>query len=472
MIKAGYDLLIVDDEESVTKLFERLAKQEKYSYEIATEGQEALDFIAREPIAVVLLDLNLPRLSGFEILEFIRSNRPDTEVVVITGRAKIEDAVKALKLGAFDYLVKPFDSFELVLSCIRQAYEKYQLKRKVKQLEAQQVSADQYEGLIGRSYVMQEIYRTIQNIGPSTSSVLLLGESGTGKELIARAIHRSSPRKDKPFVVINCSAIPETLMESELFGHVRGAFTGATQDKKGLFEEADGGTVFLDEIGEIPLSIQVKLLRVLQEREIRKVGGAQNKSINVRIIAATHQDLSQMIEKGSFREDLYYRLNVITIHLPALRQRIEDIPQLAYHFLKKMSQRVGKTVDQISLDALQTLQFYAWPGNVRELENIIERCVVLCADSVVQVKDLPPKLLTKNFFFSVNEEFQLSDLSYKEAKQKALDIFHRNYLKHLLGDSHGNITLASEKAGLDRSNFKKIVKKYDVDTKEFRKEEG
>src|SRR4029453_11487700 len=269
------DLLIVDDDDSVVKVFERLARQEKYSHAVARSGYEALDFINKHSVSVALLDHYLPEISGFQILEHIRSNRPDTEVILITGRAKIEEAVKALKLGAFDYLTKPFDKLEILSACVRQAWEKSGLKKKIKSLEGAQSTGEGYEGLMGRSRPMQEIYQSLKNLSATQSSVLILGESGTGKELVARAIHRLSPRRDKPFVVINCGAIPEGLMESELFGHVRGSFTGATQDKRGLFEEADHGTGFLDEIGEISPAIQVKLLRVLQEREIRRVGGSE-----------------------------------------------------------------------------------------------------------------------------------------------------------------------------------------------------
>ncbi|MFO1518459.1 MAG: sigma-54 dependent transcriptional regulator [bacterium] len=463
------DLLIVDDEESVEKLFERLARQEKYSFAVARNGYEALDCLNKNNVSVVILDMHLPGFTGFQILDHIRTNSSDTETIVITGKAKIEDAVKALKLGAFDYLTKPFDTLELVLSCLRQAIEKTRLKKKIKDLELQQPGLEEFEGLMGRSKPMQEIYKTIQNIGASASSVLLLGESGTGKELVARAIHRTSVRRDKPFVVINCSAISEGLMESELFGHIKGAFTGALQDKRGLFEEAEGGTVFLDEIGEISPNIQVKLLRVLQEREIRRVGGSQTRHIDVRVLAATNRDLTEMIKRGQFREDLFYRLNVICLNLPPLRERAEDIPLLAYFFLKKFTTRMGKNIHDLSLDALQALQQYSWPGNVRELENLIERCVVLAPGETIRANDLPAKLLTHNFYFSHSEDSDLSQFSYKDAKKKALDIFHRNYLHHLLGEAQGNITVASSKAGLDRSNFKKIIRKYDIDLKDFRR---
>ncbi len=463
------DLLIVDDDPTVVKLFERLARQQKYSYAVAENGYEALDFLNRHHASVVLLDIHLPGLTGFQLLEYLQTNCPTTETVVITGKAKIEDAVKALKLGAFDYLTKPFDTFELVLSCLKQALEKNSLKRRIQNLEKNSKEIKGFEGFVGRSRVMKEVFETVQNVSGSSSSILILGESGTGKELVAQAIHRLSPRRDKPFVVINCSAIAEGVMESELFGHVKGAFTGASQEKKGLFEAAHGGSVFLDEIGEISLSIQVKLLRVLQEREVRQVGGSETSPVDVRVIAATNRDLSELIKKGEFREDLYYRLNVIGLSLPPLRERIEDIPLLTYFFLKKFASRLKKTVQEISLDAMQALQNYRWPGNVRELENVIERAVVLSEGTVIRTADLPTKLLPGGAAFTPKNEYDLSQFSYKDAKRRALAIFHKTYLAHLLEQVEGNITLASLKAGLDRSNFKKIIRKYDVDQKEFKR---
>jgi len=465
------DLLIVDDEPSVTKIFERLAKQEKLSFEIAKNGYEALDLLAKTETNLIVLDVCMPGLSGFQVLEYIHTNCPESETIVMTGKAKVEDAVKALKMGAFDFITKPFDNLEIVISCLKQALEKANLKRKIKSLESGKLRMEGFQGILGKSRIMQTIYETIQNVSASNSSILILGESGTGKELVARAIHQTSPRQSKPFVVINCSAIPEGLMESELFGHARGSFTGATHDKMGLFEEGNGGTVFLDEIGEIPPSIQVKLLRVLQEREIRRVGSSEVRHVDVRIISATHQDLPELIKKGTFREDLYYRLNVISINMPPVRERVEDIPLLAYHFLKKFNKKTGKSIEEISVDALHMLQGYPWFGNVRELENIIERCVVLTVGNKIGARDLPPKLVSKNFYLPSNQEEDLSVFSYQDAKEKALEIFNKNYLIHILKAAQGNISLASSKAGMDRSNFKKIIRKYDIDLSGFKGDE-
>lgn len=463
------NLLIVDDDISVSKFFERIARQDKLSCALVDEGRKAIEALEKSRVDVVLLDIHLPEMNGFQVLEYVQSHCPETEVVIITGRAKVEDAVKALKMGAFDYLTKPFEKIEAVSACIKGALEKVRLKKKMKELSPEKLSRQSFEGLIGQSKPMLEVYQTIEHLSSSNASVLILGESGTGKELLARAIYKTSPRKTKPFVVINCSAIPETLMESELFGHVKGAFTGATQDKRGLFEEAEGGTVFLDEIGEIPPSIQVKLLRILQEKEIRPVGASDTRHVDVRVIAATHRDLNQMIKTLQFREDLYYRLNVISIHLPALRERMDDLPVLSYFFLKRFSERMKKPVKEISFDAMQILQSYNWVGNVRELENVIERSIVLSQGTIIEVKDLPAKLLSKNYYVPDPEEVKINQTTYQSAKQSAVALFNKNYLRRLLQETDGNISVASVRAGMDRSNLKKIIRKYEIDLKEFRR---
>jgi len=315
---------------------------------------------------------------------------------------------------------------------------------------------------------MQEVYSLIKDISSSTSNVLILGESGTGKELTARAIHKTSPRKEKPFVVINCSAMPEALLESELFGHKKGAFTGAVSDKQGLFEEADGGTVFLDEVGEISLAMQVKLLRVLQDGEFRLVGGEETRHVNFRIISATNKNLLECVREGKFREDLFYRLNVIGIKLPPLRERREDIPLLAYHFLSLQTKKPGSSVSKISVDALEALQSASWAGNVRELENVVERAVVLAQGETIMARDLPPHILGQAFYMGEEpSERDLSHLSYQEAKDQALHHFNRNYLSALLQQTQGNISVAARRAGVDRSNFKKIIKKAGININEF-----
>ncbi len=334
-----------------------------------------------------------------------------------------------------------------------------------------------FQGMVGCSQKIKEVFHLIENIAPSNSSVLILGESGTGKELTARALHELSQRQSKPFVVINCSALPETLLESELFGHEKGSYTGAYTDKRGLFAEADGGTIFLDEIGEITLPVQVKLLRVLQNGDFRKVGGEENIHVDVRIVAATNSDLQEMVKRKKFREDLFYRLNVISLVLPPLRDRPGDVPLLASCFLKKFSERSGKKVIRIAEDSLQAFQKYPWPGNVRELENVMERAVVLSESDTVTVRDLPPRLLSEVFYVSEKKqrtqerEEDWFHLPYQEAKQKALNLFNRAYISNLLKEARGNVSTSSEKAGMDRSNFKKIIKKCDLNIKDFKKKD-
>lgn len=327
---------------------------------------------------------------------------------------------------------------------------------------------DRFSNLLGRSPKMREVFQLIANVALSHSSVLILGESGTGKELVAKAIHEKSRCSHRPFMVINCSALPESLLESELFGYVKGAFTGAFADKKGLFEEAHEGSIFLDEIGEISPVVQVKLLRVLQEGEIRRIGGSDNIHIDVRLISASNKNLDELVKEEKFREDLFYRLNVITIVIPPLRERKEDIPLLAHHFLKKFGDKLGKREIRISGDALQTMEEYRWPGNVRELENVIERAVVLSHGDLITARDLPPKLLGEFFYMTESQtENEWVNLPYRDAKQKALNLFNRAYISNLLRQASGNVSMASEKAGMDRSNFKKIIKKCDLNLKEF-----
>lgn len=464
------NLLIVDDDDALVKVFERVARDEGMSVGVSRSGTEAIEYLNQNVVEVAVIDINLPGYSGLQLLEYIKKNQYPTEVIIITGVGSVETAVRALKMGAYDYLTKPFEDVTKVVVLINKALEKFRLMRKIRRLERQGEDTYQYEDLVAKSKKMQEIFTMIDNIASTTSTVLLLGESGTGKELAARAIHARSKRADKPFVVINCAALAENLLESELFGHKRGSFTGAVADKRGLFEDADGGTLFLDEIGEISQALQVKLLRTIQEGEVRPVGSNQNKHVDVRLIAATNRDLAQEVKDGKFREDLYYRLNVISLPLPSLRERPEDIPLLTYHFLNKYSAKLEKDVKKVAIDALQVLQNYQWVGNVRELENVIERAVVLTQGDTISIRDLPPRVLGESFYLS--EEPASSDLSqfcYQEAKERALWAFNRAYLTNILRQTSGNLSYAAQKAGMDRSNFKKIIKKYNIDLDEFRK---
>lgn len=463
------NILIVDDDDVLVKVFERLARERGWSYMVARSGTEALEYLGTHVFEVAVVDIKLPGYSGMQVLEYIKSNNLAAEVLMITGVGTVESAVSAIKLGAYDYITKPFDDIEKVAAVVEKALERHRLLRKIHQLERQAGESYAYEGILGKSSKMNDIFATIDAIAVTSSTVLITGESGTGKELVARAIHHRSLRKNKPFVVINCAAIPEHLLESELFGHKRGSFTGAIADKRGMFEEADGGTIFLDEVGDMPPSIQVKLLRVLQSGEIRAVGEVDTHRVDVRVVAATHQDLMQAVKEGRFREDLFYRLNVIALALPPLRERKDDIPLLAFHFVNKCAGKLNKKIDKISIDAMQALQNYSWIGNVRELENVIERAAVLTAGDTVMARDLPPKLLGESFYLMGDEEKgDISRLTYGEAKERAMASFNRLYLTTMLSLTKGNISFASERAQMDRSNFKKLIRKYHIDVEHYR----
>ena len=464
-LQKHYNLLFIDDDRDILRELEKIARENRWSYLSLNTGSEALEILDNYRFDAVVVELSLPGFSGLQILEWMRTQPHQAEVIIITAKASIDTAVKALKMGAFDYLTKPFETVEKVSFCLHHALEKHELLKRMQQFQVPGQSTEEFENIIGKSPKMQGVYEIIRHVSASHSNVLVLGESGTGKELVARIIHKSGLRHSKPFVVINCAAMPETLLESELFGHTKGSFTGAISDKAGLFETANGGTVFLDEIGEVPPSVQVKLLRVLQEGEIRPIGAVDSHHVDVRVIAASNKDLLEQTRTGKFREDLYYRLNVIGILLPPLRERTEDIPPLAYHFLKMFGQKMGKETGKLSIDVLQALQNYPWPGNVRELENVIERAVVLATGDTIVAKNLPPKILSASFYAPPDREGDLSKLDYKEAKKRALNIFNRSYIINLLEKTGGNITAASEKAGMDRSNFKKIIRKYRVETK-------
>lgn len=464
------NLLILDDDSAITRAFERLAKNRGWTYDVAGSAEAALELLGAGVYEVAVVDVKLPGFSGMQFLEHAKVNNIQTEIIIMTGVGSVELAVNAMKIGAYDYLTKPFDDIDRVCVVIDKAMDRYRLLQRINTLERRRQGDSSYEEIIGKSMKMQEVFNVIESIAPTTSTVLIYGESGTGKELVAKAIHSRSKRKDKPFIVINCAAIPVHLLESELFGHRKGSFTGAISDKKGLFEEADNGTIFLDEVSEVPPAIQVKLLRVLQEGEVRAVGDVDSKIVDVRLVVATNVDLVGAVREGRFREDLYYRINVIGINLPSLRERREDIPLLAYHFLKKYSTKMSKQAEKISVDALQALQNYSWVGNVRELENIIERAVVLAATDTISAQDLPPRILGETFYLShdrADEDF--SKLTYKDAKNKAMASFNHAYITKILKDTGGNISFASERAAMDRSNFKKLIKKYGIHVEEFKK---
>ncbi|HVS16775.1 MAG TPA: sigma-54 dependent transcriptional regulator [Thermoanaerobaculia bacterium] len=382
------NILIVDDEEVLQDILTALIREEGHHAMNCRTGGDALEVLEREEVDLVLLDLMLPDMHGQEVLRQIRERDPDQVVVVITAYSSIEGAIAAMREGAFHYLPKPFKNEEVRLT-LRKGLERRRLTTENRRLREQLQHRFGFDSIIGKSKPIQEVFELIRLAAPSKSNILILGESGTGKELVAKSIHTNSKRSDGPFVTVNSGSMPPDLLESNLFGHVKGAFTGAVSNKKGLFEVADGGSIFFDEIGNIPIDTQTKLLRVIQEKEFMRLGGVETLKADVRIIAATNADLQELIEKGEFREDLYYRLNVITINLPPLRKRSEDIPLIAQHFLSKYAEENDKGIDGISPAAMELLIDYYWPGNVRELENVIERAVVLSAEGEIDVDLLP-----------------------------------------------------------------------------------
>jgi two-component system response regulator HydG len=463
-------VLVVDDEPSLLRALEALLRKRGCDVVGLESPIVATQRLAAEDFDVALLDIKMPQLSGLELLNAVKHRRPEIEVIMMTGHATVETALQAVKSGAYDYLTKPFDDVELVARQVAKAAERKFLFDRNRQLENQlrEREGSPADGLVGASPAIREVTRMIEAVAYSAATVLVTGESGTGKELVARALHARSPRKAEPFVALNCGALTETLLESELFGHIKGAFTGAQRDTRGLFDAANGGTIFLDEIGDIPMATQVRLLRVLQEGEIKRVGATDSIRVDVRVIAATHRDLPKLVKGGKFREDLFYRLNVINIPLPALRERDEDVPLLSYHFLKRYSDRLGKRVRSFTPEALELLSGYRWPGNVRELENAIERAVVLCRGDSISPVDLPPAVTGRTAPLvreapAGQEEQQWLQLSYAAAKEQALRRFEKGYVESLMKACDSNISAAARKAGMDRSNFKRVLRKYRTD---------
>ena len=380
-------ILVVDDEKSLREVLSIMLKRAGYAVTEASDGDEAIGHVNKEIYDLVITDLRMPKADGMDVLKAVKSSSPDTVVLVITAFATSDSAVEAMKQGAYDYLTKPFQVDEVQL-IIRNALEKRRLSTENMLLKREMASQSSFAKIVGQSEAMQKVFDVVKKVADAKSNILICGESGTGKELVARAIHYNSARSAMPFVAVNCSAVPETLLESELFGHVKGSFTGAISNKAGLFEVANGGTIFLDEIGDTTPTIQVKLLRVIQEREFRRVGGNQDMKVDVRVIAATNRDLEKAVAEGTFREDLYYRLDVIPIRLPPLRLRTGDIPLLVTHFLEKFSQEGSKPVPTLSQEAMHVLLEHEWRGNVRELENLIERVVAFSSGAPVTDADV------------------------------------------------------------------------------------
>lgn len=458
-------ILVADNDSSIVQQLEKEFGSAGFSVLTAKDGKQAMELLEEHPVDTVLTDLLMPRMNGLELLKWVKSVSPSLPVIIMTAHGTIENAIEAAELGAYDYVVKPFNFTDLMLR-IRKAVDRYKLATRIENLEdtLHQVSA--FEEIIGRSRNMQDIFRRMAMVAKSDATVMIYGESGTGKELVARGIHRLSARKDGPFVPVSCGALPTELLENELFGHVRGAYTGAHISRKGLLEEAHRGTLFLDEIGEMSPAIQVKLLRVIQEREFRPLGSTNTVKVDVRILGATNQDLAEAVKEGTFREDLYFRLNVISIILPPLRERKEDIPLLANHFLKKYSQREGKTIREFTPEVMHRLIAYPWPGNVRELENKVEQAVVMASHEVIGLHDVFfPEDMKQGGFSSLVSMEQNEFPSFKEAKQA----FEREYIIQVLKMNQGNVSQAAKQARKDRKDFYAVMKKYNIDPDAYRR---
>lgn len=445
-------ILVVDDEKIALKNLEHILRKEGYDVVGTESGLNALKLLTERPFDVVLTDLRMEKVDGLQILKKCRELYPDTEVIMITGYATLESAVDAMKAGAFHYIAKPF-KLDVVRNVVKEAIEKVRLKKENKQLREQ---IENYQGkvkIITQDASMQRLLETARQIAPTDCNVVLSGESGTGKELFARYIHHNSGRLEGPFFAINCGAFTEELLSNELFGHEKGAFTGAGTMKKGLIEMASGGTLFLDEITEMPPSMQVRLLRVIQEREVLRVGGIQSLKVDVRFVAATNRDIHDAIKTGHFRKDLYFRLNVVSLHVPPLSERRDDISLLSYYFLKKYAALMKKEVGEISQDAINLLMNYDFPGNVRELENIIERGVALANGNTIEVAHLPEDL----------RELSIKTFRKKEGRIPSLEEQEMSYIRWVLNEVGGNKTLAAQVLGIDRVSLWRKLKKYGLE---------
>ncbi len=435
-------ILVVDDSKATIEVLERNLRSRGYQVFSSSNASEAMDLLNSTTLDLVITDHKMPGPSGLELVKYVRQNYADTEVMMITGYATVEGAVEAVKSGAEEYLSKPFTDKELFAS-VEEALEKLHVRRSANSRTVATPSSP--SGIIGESKAMRRVYRTISKAARTTATALITGESGTGKELVARAVHYSGPRAASPFVAVNCGGIPETLLESELFGYVKGAFTGASETRAGFFQTADGGTIFLDEVSETSLAMQVKLLRVLQEKEVRMVGSARSRSVDVRIVAATNKDLSALVRKELFREDLYYRLNVVPIDLPPLRDRGDDILLLINHFAAKYAAESDQPVPQFTDDALRILRRHYWPGNVRALENVVLRLLVMSDSEIVDVPDLPPLLRSTSL-----REFGLD---------RTLAEVEIEYIRNVLSSVDDNKTRAAKILGIDRKTLRERLKK-------------
>jgi len=448
-------VLVVDDEENLRLVLRTLLRRHGYEVETAANGDEALTLVDSFGPDVVLTDVRMPKMGGLDLLQTLRAKGNDATVIVMSAYGNMDLAVEAMKVGAYDYVQKPFKPDEVVLA-LRKAEERESLRRENRALRDEIRKEHRFEDILAKSARMQEIFRTIAKIADYKTTILVTGESGVGKELVARAIHRRSSRRGGPFVAVNCGAIPENLLESELFGHKKGAFTDAVQDRKGLFEEANDGTLFLDEIGELPLGLQVKLLRVLEDERIRRVGETRDLQVDVRIVAATHRDLMAETKAGRFREDLFYRLNVLHIHSPPLRDRREDIPLLIDHFLSRNNVRLGTSIRGLDTEARRLLYEYSWPGNVRELENTIERAMVLAEGDQIVASDLSERIR------EARDPVQLQLASGELSVKKTMRVIEEILIRRALQKTKGNRTRAAEVLEISHRALLYKIKDYEI----------
>ncbi len=477
---AEFRAIALDDDASVLRALGRILARNGFDVVSHEEPIKGLEAIAQDAeLDLVILDVEMPLMSGFDVLARLRESAPHLPVVMLTGDATSETAVRALRAGAFNYLTKEhLNDPQAVAQLMRQAASIGKLQRHTKSIEHKVALADRFENLIGASIAMRQLYSVIERIAPLDVGVLILGESGTGKELVARAIHEHSTRTSKSFVALNCGAIPSTLVDAELFGHTRGSFTGAFSDRAGAFERAHGGTLLLDEIGDVPAEVQIRLLRVLQEREIRRVGGNAPIDVNVRVIAATLVDLEAAVEAREFREDLYYRLNVVSVEVPPLRHRLDDIPLLAAHFLRKHAHRMGREIPRLRPEVIDLFSAYHWPGNVRELENAIQRVLALSTDDEIGTDSLPPRIaaarpqapIASGGDAAGNDSLEWTQgMPLSEARRLVQDRFERGYLERIMRKTGGNISRAAREAGVDRSNLRRLMARHGIKAADFTK---
>lgn len=451
-------VLIIDDDEIIRKSCEKVLSPEGYTVVSAQSGREGLKLLSNKPFDLVLTDLRMPDMNGIDVLKKVKERGPDIEVIIITGYGTIKSAIEAIRYGAYDYVEKPFSPEEL-LNVVRRSLERRNLILENTRLKQEVQSLYRVENIVGNSKAIQRVFNLIATVASTESTVLITGESGTGKELVARAIHYNSPRREGPFIVVDCGTIPDNLMEAELFGYTKGAFTGATETQKGLIETAKRGSLFFDEIGNLNLNLQAKLLRLIQEREFRMVGGRELIKADIRIIAATNKDLLSLVKEGSFREDLFYRLNVFPIYLPPLRERKEDIPALSNHFLKKYNKESGKNVKSISAEAMKKLFLYDWPGNIRELENVIHRALILSSGDTLRSEDI---IISDMEDIKIPRNLRELKETKKRLKARSIEGIERSFILDALSRNNWNISRAAEEVGMQRTNFHSLMRKYGI----------